>query len=393
MRVAYVGPFAYSSSQANSLRVAGIARSLALQGVEVLIGSAERELSPAYAHSSFPGISVSCLDEFARDDWPKWRRVYRGFDMGARTAQWIASLSPAPDAVILYGTPYGYLRRLLPLLRKLGIPLVLDVVEWYERSHMPGGKYGPFALANEHSMRALAKRAEGVMAISRFLENYFRGFGMPVMRVPPLFPTPDQKRPEQFRTMDGRTHFVYAGTPGAKDEMSLVLAAFLAASENGVPVFLHLVGLDDSYVDSGLKHHGTAEGIEKFKAAYKAYGRVQNEVSRSIVSKCDFSILLRPDLQYSRAGFPSKVGESLSLGTPMMANISSNLDEVLTDGANALIVPALSSEAVLRQIERAAELSDSEISVIKQAAFNTGAETFSIEMYGEKLATFLWSML
>jgi glycosyltransferase involved in cell wall biosynthesis len=393
VRVAYVGPFGCSSSQANTLRVSGLARSLDLLHVEVLIGSAERKAPITYDNSLFPGMAVTCLDEFARDDWPKWRRVFRGFDMGAQTARWIAELRPAPDVVILYGTPYGYLRRLLPQLKKQGIPLVLDVVEWYERSHMPGGKYGPFALANEHSMRSLAKRADGIIVISRFLDEYFSSFKMPVMRVPPLFATPDQLRPKQNRAQDGRTHFVYAGSPGAKDEIGLVLQAFFAASKNGIQSFLHLVGLSPEFVRSALSLHASPDDVVRFGASYKAYGRVENAVSRLIVSKCDFSILLRPDLRYSRAGFPSKVGESLSLGTPMMANLSSNLDEVLVDGGNALVVQHLSSEAVLKQIKRAAEFGDAEICSMKQAALETGADYFSMEKHGERLAAFLRSVM
>lgn len=393
MRVAYVGPFGYSLSQANSIRVSGVARSLALQGVEVLIGSAERINSLPQTHSSFPGISVTCLDEFAEDNWPKWQRVFRGFDMGARTARWIGGLNPAPDVVILYGTPYGYLRRLIPLLKRKGIPLVLDVVEWYERSHLPGGKYGPFALANEHCMRSLAKRANGIIAISRFLDNYFSAFNLPVTRVPPLFAISDQIRPPQYRDRDSRTHFVYAGTPGAKDEMTLVLQAFFEASKSGIPVFLHLVGLNDDYIRTAVSQYASLEDATKFRDSYKAYGRVENEVARLIVSQCDFSILLRPDLRYSRAGFPSKVGESLSLGTPMMANLSSNLDEIFVNGVNSLTVQGLTIEAVLQEIRRAAELTDSDISSMKKAALDTGTEVFSIESYGERLVAFLRSVM
>lgn len=388
MRVAYVGPFWYSLSHANSLRVAGVSAALASKGIDVEIGSAEKRCSSG-AGGGGAGVSVSCLDEFADPSWPKWRRVLRGFDMGDKTARWIDHMSPRLDCVILYGTPFGYLRRLIPLLKARRVPLVLDVVEWYEPSHMPGGKYGPFALANEYSMRVLAKQAAGVIAISRYLERYFLDLGLPTIRIPPLFSESNKERPLQFRDGDDKTHFVYAGSPGVKDEMRLVMKAFLVAAKRGMPIRLHLVGLSQGYVSDVLREHYSEHDIQLLRSHCVFYGRVENSVSRSIVSSCDFSLLLRPDLRYSRAGFPSKVGESLTLGTPMVANLSSNLDEVLIDGRNSLVVDRLDVDSVFRQIERATGVTESDLAKMKDAARCTAGVYFSPEIYGENLKNYL----
>ena len=37
----------------------------------------------------------------------------------------------------------GYLLRLLPFCRKSRIPLFMDVMEWFDPDHFPGGKFGP----------------------------------------------------------------------------------------------------------------------------------------------------------------------------------------------------------------------------------------------------------
>ena len=51
-----------------------------------------------------------------------------------------------------------------------------------------------------------------------------------------------------------------------------------------------------------------------------------------------FDVLLRySDLRYTKAGFPTKVVESLASATPVITNITSDLEMYLKDGENSVI--------------------------------------------------------
>lgn len=387
MRIAYVGPFSFPVSSANSLRVQGVAFALSLSGADVLVGSADHVMPPEALTYSVERVSIHPLEEFPQVSWPRWRRVVQGIDAGERTARWIETLSPRPDVIMVYGTSFGYLRRLLPLARKMGIPLILDVVEWYEPSHLPGGQYGPVAAAFEYSMRCLAPKADGVIAISRYLEDYFKDKGVPTLRVPPLsFPSP---RPRQYRESDGSLHLCYAGNPGKKDNIKTVLQAVISITENNKGVVLHFVGVETEELITLMRTYDLNDPPNGSRIKIIAHGRVNNATARSIVGSCDFSVLLRDQARFSQAGFPSKVAESLILGTPVMANLTSNLDEILIDGRNSILFLKTDEKYLKKSIKNIINNKYLDIEKMKFYSRIDGIRLFDRRNYVKQLIDFI----
>ena len=67
----------------------------------------------------------------------------------------------------------------------------------------------------------------------------------------------------------------------------------------------------------------------------RCMGRVPRPVVLQTLQETDFTVLIRDaSLRYAKAGFPTKVVESLMSGTPVICNLSSDLDEYLVDGEN-----------------------------------------------------------
>lgn len=388
MRIAYVGPFSFPANNANSLRVSGVAHALALGGAELLIGSADCETRPFKFESEFGDLSVYPLSEFPHESWPSWQRVWRGLDAGKKTVQWIESLSPQPDAILVYGTPFGYLRRLLPLAKKMRVPLLLDVVEWYDPSHLPGGKYGPVSLAFEYSMRYLATKADGALVISRYLESYFNAKHIPTLRVPPLFSSMDC-RPKQFRELDGWLHLCYAGTPGKKDKLEVILHAVTSLSIINKGIELHLVGVDNKELVTLMDDYGLKIPSVDAKIKITTHGRVDNLIAKSIVASCDFTVLLRDQARYSLAGFPSKVAESLILGTPVISNLSSNLDEVFVNGKNSILLEYPNTTSLVDAINEAINIDSNDLSIMKVSSRVVGVRLFDLKNYAKSLNDFI----
>jgi len=311
----------------------GVIQALRAAGDRVSIGSAGWPADAASTETD--GVRVSALGETPLPSWPRWRRVGRGLAWGAATRDWIAGLQPPPDVIVVYGTPAGYLLRLLPLARRLAVPLVLDVVEWYQPAHLPGGRFGPFALANTVSMRLLAPRANGVLAISSFLQNHFAGVGVPTLRVPPLFELAPPDRPA-----GGRRHplrLCYVGSSGEKDRETVAhltqLPQLLGLDRHRLHI--SIVGMDRA----GARVLLGADAVAHLDhECLHFHGRVPAEEARRIVVESDFSVLQRRQERFAQAGFPSKVVESLLLGTPVMANLTSDLGGVLVDGRNARVL-------------------------------------------------------
>lgn len=346
LHVAYVGPIDFPSSSAPAQRMLGIIQALNAAGDRVSVGSGGYgEYSPTAVSSRM--LEVTGLRELPDPGWPKLRRIVRGLSWGTATRNWIRKMDPAPDVILVYGTAFGYLARLIPLAHRLGIPLVLDVTEWYEASHLPGGRWGPFAMANSLSMRWLAPKADGVIPISRFLEDYFCRKGVPTLRVPPLFDFED--RPEASLNQDDPLTLCYVGSPGLKDRQTIsnlvLLPSALGSTRDQLRI--HIVGVEKSAAAALLGDEARAAiGHESLVF----HGRLASSSAREIIANSHFSVLQRGSQQYAQAGFPSKVPESLLLGTPVMSNLTSNLADVLVDGRNSSILPDASLESLVSKV-------------------------------------------
>jgi hypothetical protein len=349
LHVAYVGPIDFPSSSAPAQRMMGIIQALIAAGDRVSVGSGGHGRPDSATFDDLP-FDVTRLGELPDARWSKVRRITRGLTWGAATRDWILKMDPAPDVILVYGTALGYLARLIPLARRRGIPLVIDATEWYESSHLPGGRWGPFAMANSLSMRSVAPKADGVMAISRFLENYFAGQGLATMRVPPLF-TLDET-PRQGEGVDRPLTLCYVGSPGLKDRQTLHnlvrLPGELGSDRDQLRI--DIVGVDESAA-MALLGGGTAAAIQHECLVF--HGRVTSASARQVIAGSHFSVLQRGDERYAQAGYPSKVPESLLLGTPVMANLTSDLGNVLVDGRNSRVLADASLASLASMVSEA----------------------------------------
>ncbi|WP_092322831.1 glycosyltransferase [Cryobacterium psychrotolerans] len=362
--------------------MAGIIHALNGAGDRVSVGSAGRGHALTQDHD-IPGTSVTRLAEVPDPSWPKVQRIWRGLTWGAATRAWIQEMDPAPDVILTYGTSLGYLMRLIPLARRRRIPLVIDAVEWYQSSHLPGGRLGPFAAANAVSMRLAAFRADGVIVISRFLEQHFNRNRLPTLRVPPLFTLPRDADSPALR--DRPMRLCYVGSPGRKDQQSLRNLVRLPGelALDATQLSIKIVGLSNSAAKT-LLGADLADSIDN--ECVEFLGRLPSGEARRIIAGSHFSVLQRREQRYAQAGFPSKVPESLLLGTPVMANITSDLADFLVDRSNARVVPSAELPSLVRTVS---EVLREPYSFDRGSIAREASEKFSPERYAGSIHDFL----
>ncbi len=349
--VAYVGPFPYPDGAAASRRVLGIAESLAMSGLDVVVASGAGD-SLADEGKLMPqanGIAWCHLAERVAEHWPRPLRRFRYAWMGTCTVEWLASQSVLPKTVILYSGYTPYLQRLLPWCRRNGVPLIFDAVEWYEPEHVWGYLTSPYQWNIEWAMRRLIPKTDGVIAISRYLADYYRRRGLPVVTVPP---TTSAIAPGNWQP-DARLRLCYAGNPGYKDDLGAVLKAVDMLAKQGAPIHLTVAGPDHAQV---MERLGVSMDAEL--PWLHTPGRLDLSEVQKLVGSVDFSIFARQSCRMSNAGFPTKFVESFASGTPVIANLTSDLHEHLRDGETGLICASPDVEGVADALRRALLLDD-----------------------------------
>lgn len=95
-------------------------------------------------------------------------------------------------------------------------------------------------------------------------------------------------------------------------------------------------------------------------------------------------------MRFAQAGMPTKVTESLGCGTPVIANITSDLGDYLVDGRNSLLVGDYSSKACAQAVKRAVNLTLDERLSMRREAFKSMRSGLDYRVYADVLEDFLF---
>lgn len=339
MNIIYTGLFAYPDSSANTLRVQGVVNLLKELGhdIKILPGLISNYDENLWNDES---IEVVSTKEYQSGLFSSVSGI-RGLFVGDNTINYLEKMSVKPDIIILYGTHLGYLTRLLQFTKKYNIKLILDVVEWYDPRHLPGGVLGPFAIMNELSMRFFVQKADGLIVISEYLRAYYKGGNKKIFLLPPLFSK--GKNINFNKHKNSVLNLCYVGTPGKKENFEILNEALELLYKNKIKFYMHFVGFDKSFIKNKEYSFMDDEQVCSF------YGRLENTEAKKIVANSHYSIFFRPNLRFSNAGFPSKVAESFSLGTSIISNDFSDLKKYIVNGENGYILEGeINSEKIYK---------------------------------------------
>ena len=95
--------------------------------------------------------------------------------------------------------------------------------------------------------------------------------------------------------------------------------------------------------------------------------------------------LLRSDARYAHAGFPTKLVESMSLGTPMICNLTSDIGDHVVDGETGIVVDGSDAGSFAIALERVAAMSTEEVAALRAPTRKKAEEAFDYRAYAEPL--------
>ena len=395
--ILYVGSFVFPEGSASAARVLGIGKGLRDAGYRVrFIGAQaegrEEDWRPGEGHF-YQGFPYCSAGEVRSNRVSGIGRLTRYLRMGEGASRFLQSADVSRVlALTVYNPLTGWHIRLRRFCRARGIALVVDCTEWLDPTQYPGGRCGLHRCDVELTMRRLNACAGRVIAISSYLECFYRNRGASVVRIPPVVDLGEEKwRSRRLRGWGGPPlRLVYAGWPGRKDPLANVLAALCDVVGEGKDVVLELIGPTEPEVRCLLGAHEFL--LKRLGQRIVFRGPFPQSAVPELLSQADVGVLLRPRKRYAEAGFPTKLVEYLSARLPVVTNATSDIAEYVRDGVEGFLVGDYSREAFAEGIRRAAGSRPEKLQEMSVAAYRRAEESFDYRRHVDSVKAFFGSL-
>ena len=365
MKILYLGGFELPDKNAAAHRVMANAKLLREMGFDVSFIGISKDLKNApHEVDAFVSNPISYPTSIK-----KWLKQIISFvDKGV-------IIKEQPDYVILYNFPSVASLRIIHLCHKMGIKVICDLTEW---ETVVG--YSPRILLKKIDiwlrMHCCIARMDGVIAISKFLYDYYKE-KTNCIYMPPTVDLQDPKwnRNRKLDTQN-KVRLIYAGTgkgKGNKDRVDYVIDSIQGKTN----IELIVIGMTK---EQYMKDYG-CKVPEDVNIHFK--GRLSHQETILAVQNSDFQMLIRERNLKNNAGFPTKLVESVSCCTPIIATSTSNICDYISDGITGFIVSEQCSlNDVMLKIEK---LPKSDLIKMKEACRKILA--FDYRNYKEEFST------
>ena len=246
------------------------------------------------------------------------------------------------EAIALY--------RLVKYCKKHGIELIVDAEEWYGPSQL----HFPMNIAKNFDtflrMRWVYRRkVENMICISRFFYNFYKMDIINRVYIPGCVDLSQQKWKEipPYRPNINLT-FGYAGNPGnnfEKERLDWLIQCISELNFEGYSCCLIVAGVGEKFLMEKLG------GQSINWKAICILGTLSHSDCLKVISKCDFSVIVREDKRVTKAGFPTKLSESFGCCTPVISTPSSNISEYIIDGKTGFLCDGFSKQSVKEMLK------------------------------------------
>ena len=178
------------------------------------------------------------------------------------------------------------------------------------------------------------KKCQKVFVISKLLKAYCLEKGVPENRVGVLNMFVDSNRFKGIERHSDERYIAYCGNgENYKDGVDILIQSFAIVAKVHLDVKLKIVGRgpqnDWEKQQSLIKEYNLQDRVEML-------GRITHDLIPSILVNSEILVLARPDNIQAAYGFPTKVGEYLSTGRPVVLTRVGELEDYLEDGKSCL---------------------------------------------------------
>lgn len=209
-----------------------------------------------------------------------------------------------------------------------------------ERTEHPAASDGflhPLLALTKEEMEDCLKRLSGLFVISQPLKSYYESLGVDASRIHIINMIVDSQRFEHLQNPVNKERYIaYCGNASNnKDGVDQLIKAFAIVSKNYSEIKLYIIGKPLSDKDkTGNMQLIKKLGIED-KIVFK--GLIPSSEMPQVLKDAEVLALARPNNLQAKFGFPTKLGEYLLSGNPVVITKVGDIPLFLKDGESALI--------------------------------------------------------
>ena len=278
--------------------------------------------------------------------------------------------------------------KVFSVVRKYSVPLILESCEWYDVRGFKHGRLDIRYYQFLHCFQKTYNKVDGVIAISRLLEQHYKQFVKNVIRVPGIHEV--EKLPYRTKvTEKGSLNLIFGGNAiGGKEEFSSLLIALYQIKASERNICLHIYGSSEQEVVNSLEKEAKQIYI-KLKEVVIFHDHVPQEEMANVCMESDFGVFFRPDRRSSHAGFPTKLGEYLAAGTPVITNDTGDVSLIISDKKNGYLLKDGSEETIFQALNKCLRLTVSEREEMRKNARLTAISFLDYTKYISVIRYFL----
>ncbi len=367
-KILYVGGFILPDKNAAAQRVISNAKAIKEIGFEVVFLGKSKDST----------LSVDQQNPKKFDDFEIYEESYP-----EGVFNWIKHLSSNKNVetlvekigagsihtIIAYNYPSLALLKLLKYAKKHKIKVVSDCTEWAVESNRFSMRSLLKNMDTYYRMKKVHQKLDGMITISKFLYDFYNPKMKNVIFLPPLVDVEDRKWQGLGEVKE--LELTYAGSPGNgnKDRLdNMIDALSIVKDKLKRRVRLKIIGLSRDQFKTNFVSYNIPDNM---KDDVVFLGRVPHIEAVSNVQKACFSIFFRENNIINTAGFPTKFVESISCGTPVITNNSSNLADYLSDKSFGRIINLKEKSQMETALSEVLSLPFEKINQMKQECFHS----------------------
>lgn len=237
------------------------------------------------------------------------------------------------EMVICYNYQSIALNRIRKFCRKQEVKVIADCTEWYSSKGAGFAFYILKGLDTFLRMRVIHKKLDGMIAISSYLEKYYKPH-LKTIKIPPLVDINDEKWINNYVRNDDKIKFIYAGAPSKNKEHLDKAVNAIEILQSDKEIEFNIYGITkEEYVNKFDKNY-----IKRQSNRIIFHGRVSNRECMEALKCSDYMFAIRPKNRVVDAGFPTKIVEGITVGTKVLCNDYSNVKEFITNRENGFII-------------------------------------------------------